>query len=1118
MNRRNRRAAGPPSKATAKAGSNSLPTSASAACQTGFGHLRAERYLDAQISCQQALALDPDHADSLHLMGLLSRQAQNYDHAVEWIARAIRQNPKAEYLSSLGTTLRLQGRFEEALKALDKAIQLAPEDAELWINLGNVLADLARPADALLAFQHVLKLDPSHWDAAFRCGFLLDRLERPAEAISCFDLGDRLKPNQAVVLEMRAIALQKLKRFEEALADNKRAHALNPGNADTCNNIGAILQSLGRDAEALTWFDKALALRPHFLVALTNKAASLGQFHRFDEAEAIYRHIKTIDPDCVQADWDLSLLHMLTGNFEAGWAGREARWRVHRVNYPKFSQPMWRGQESIADKTILICADEGLGDSIQFARYVPMLAARGARVILAVDDAAYPLLSALPGVAESFPKSAGAFPAFDMHCPMSSLPLAFATRLDTIPADIPYLPAPAPDRVQAWDNRLGPRSKLRVGLVWSGNPKHSNDHNRSVTLQTLSRLFDVDATFVSLQKDARPADQAVLAQTDIVDLTAELTDFNETAALIACLDLVITVDTSVAHLAGALGCPTWILLPYTPDYRWLLDRNDSPWYPTVRLFRQTAARDYAQVLDRVRAELVALCAQRKPAAQISSRQAPDLTPDNADSLHRKGLQFLQAGQYDHALLSFAHVLKLDPGHQDAAYKSGVLLHHMGRFDESIAHLDLCDALLPNHAPTLQARARTLFSLKRFEAALAENRRAHTLDPGNADTCNNIGACLQALGREDEALSWFDRALDRLPNTTELLNNKALMLSQLQRFDEAFALYDRIRSLQLNDATTDWNLALLQMLTGHFEAGWAGRESRWRKSDPPPYPKFSQPMWLGKEPIEGKTILVHVDEGAGDTIQFLRYVPMLAERGARIILVVERHLHSLMSGLPGIEQCLSFPRDPLPAFDMHCPIGSLPLVFGTRLDSIPSVTSYLPSPAEARVQFWEARLGPHNKQRVGLVWSGNPSHRNDVNRSTSLRIMSRILDVDATFVSLQKDPKPDDRALLAQTGIIDFTSELTDFNETAALIRCLDLVITVDTGVAHLAGALGLPTWILLPWTPDYRWLLNRDDSPWYPTVRLFRQNETRDYAEVMERVRAELVALCAGTFPGSFKL
>lgn len=490
-------------------------------------------------------------------------------------------------------------------------------------------------------------------------------------------------------------------------------------------------------------------------------------------------------------------------------------------------------------------------------------------------------------------------------------------------------------------------------------------------------------------------------------------------------------------------------------------------------------------------------------------KAVQLKPDDAELWKQLGNILLELARYDQALLSFQHVLKLNPRHQDAAYKSGVLLNQMGRFEEAIAHINLCGEVLPNHAPTLQARARTLYNLRRFEEALTDNRRANTLDPGNADTCNNIGACLQSLGRDEEALSWFDWALDRLPNTVEILNNKAFTLGQLQRFDEAFAFYDHIRALRLNDATTDWNLALLHMLTGNFEAGWAGRESRWRKTSPPPYPKFSQPMWLGNEPIEGKTLLIHVDEGLGDTIQFTRYVPMVAARGARVILVVERPLYSLLSGLPGVCQCLPFSDGPLPAFDMHCPMGSLPLVFGTRLDTIPSATSYLPSPAEARVKIWEERLGPHDRLRVGLVWSGSASHKNDLNRSTSLRLLSRILDVDATFVSLQKDPRPDDRALLKQTGIIDLTAHLTDFAETAAVVSCLDLVITVDTSVAHLAGALGRPTWILLPWTPDYRWLLERDYSPWYPTVRLFRQTKTRDYASVFDRVRTELLTLAA---------
>jgi len=270
---------------------------------------------------------------------------------------------------------------------------------------------------------------------------------------------------------------------------------------------------------------------------------------------------------------------------------------------------MWLGDESIEGRTILIAADEGLGDTIHFARYVPMLAARGARVLLAVQDPLHRLMSDLGGASVCVPMSAmSTLPDFDLHCPTSSLPLAFNTRLETIPSG-QYLPGPPESRIQAWEARLGPRTRLRVGLVWSGDPSHVNDETRSIPLRTLSRILDVDASFVSLQKAPRPHDAAVLRERrDIIDLTADLTDFTETAALIACLDLVITVDTSVAHLAAALGCPTWILLPWTPDYRWLLDRTDSPWYPSVRLFRQTDTREYESVLDRVRDELRARAA------------------------------------------------------------------------------------------------------------------------------------------------------------------------------------------------------------------------------------------------------------------------------------------------------------------------------------------------------------------------------------------------------------------------------------------------------------------------------------------------------------------------------
>jgi tetratricopeptide (TPR) repeat protein len=591
--------------------------------------MRAGRALDAQSCCRQALAIAPDHADALHLMGLLLLDAKQYDHAVDWFSRAIRHDPKPLYLTNLGTALLAQSRFEEALQVFDKALQLKSDDAELWTNLGRALVEVGRPADAILTFQQALRLNPQHWDAICRSALLLLDLERYEEAINHFERCEELRPNQAPVRQAHAVALQKravslngLRRFEEALIVGRQAYALDPANADICNLIGSCLQSLCRDEESLPWLEKAIELQPNHLGALYNKARAFRQLRRFNEAVAVYFRMGLLIPDAHVIERHIEHIHLLTGNFEAGWAKREAQWKaaVLPVYCPRFDQPIWLGEEPIEGKTLLIYADEGLGDTIHFARYVPMVAARGARIILVVDAPLHPLLSALPGVSLCLLKSSpkNTCPAFDMYSPICSLPLAFPRSLDAIPSETPYLPPPEQSRVQAWEDRLGSHDKLRIGLAWSGNPVHDNDHNRSIPLQMFSDLLDADATFVSLKKDPNPSDKPALQKSGIVDLTAHLTDFVETAALVSCLDLVITVDTSVAHLAGALAQPTWILLPYTPDYRWLLDRDDSPWYPTAKLFRQDKRRDYGIVLQRVRDELEARIAAFRPEAPQSA--------------------------------------------------------------------------------------------------------------------------------------------------------------------------------------------------------------------------------------------------------------------------------------------------------------------------------------------------------------------------------------------------------------------------------------------------------------------------------------------------------------------
>lgn len=594
--------------------SGGVGSSATSLYEAGLAHMMAGRSLDAQVCCEQALAADSNHADALHLMGLISLQARQFDHAVAWISRAIRQNPRTDYLSNLGSALKQAGRLDEALQVYDKTIQLKPDDPLLWCHLAAILVALGRSDEALLSYQHALKLDPHHWDATYHCGELLYGSKRFEEALSYFNRCDEWRSEHVRTLQARARCLQALKRFEECLTENVRAHALDPVDAISCNNVGNALVSLERPDEALRWFDKALALQPNSAAVLRNKASALTQLERFDEAILIYERAVAIDPNDHRAAWNLAVLQLLTGNLEAGWRGHEAlRW--WRLPDQKFPAQKWLGQEPVAGKTLVVWQDEGLGDTIQFARYVPLLAARGARVILVVEPPLCSLLSGLDGVSQCLPKSPETrLPPIDFHAPIYSLPVAFETRLDRIPSGESYLPAAGADQVQAWENRLGPHEKLRVGLVWSGNPSHPGDQARSIPFRMLASLLDVDATFVSLQKNPRPVDVEPLRERpDVVDFTADLSDLAATAALVSCLDLVISVDTAVAHLAAALGRPTWIMLPYIPDFRWLLDRHDSPWYPTVRLFRQGKTREYASVVDRIRGELRAMVADRHAA-------------------------------------------------------------------------------------------------------------------------------------------------------------------------------------------------------------------------------------------------------------------------------------------------------------------------------------------------------------------------------------------------------------------------------------------------------------------------------------------------------------------------
>jgi tetratricopeptide (TPR) repeat protein len=593
---------------SARHGSSQPATAPSALCELGFALLKSGDVAEAERYCRQALTLQPNFADGLHLMGMIAVSRQQYDRAVEWIAAALRQASKPGYLLSLGNALQLLGRLDEALKAYDKGVTLKPDDVGLWKSMGFVLTKLGRTDEAILVFQHVLKLDPRHKEAAHVCATLLFQTERFEEAIVYCNLWAEIEPDRAKLYQIRGVCHARGSRFEQAIADYETALKLEPDHADTLHNLGQAHLRCCRYDVASGFFDRALALEPDTVRFLLNKGVVAIERQRFAEAFAACDRALVIEPDNAQVRWNLSLLHLLTGNFADGWACHEARWQANLGGGPKFVQPLWLGQESLANKVILLYSDQGLGDAIQFSRYVPMVAARGARIVLEAQQEVLPLLSGIPGVAQSLARGS-ALPDFDYHCPLSSLPLAFQTRLETIPAPVSCLASIPKELQDGWDSWLGPHDRFRVGLVWSGRAIHKNDRNRSTTLRALSPLLDLEATFVSLQKDIREQDRITLCErADVMDPNERLTDFLATAALVSCLDLVITVDTSVAHLAATLGCPVWIMLPFTPDYRWLLEREDSPWYPTARLFRQTETRDYTPVVEWMKRELHKLLA------------------------------------------------------------------------------------------------------------------------------------------------------------------------------------------------------------------------------------------------------------------------------------------------------------------------------------------------------------------------------------------------------------------------------------------------------------------------------------------------------------------------------
>jgi tetratricopeptide (TPR) repeat protein len=545
--------------------------------------------------------MKPDIHHAVHL----HRQGQ-FDAAEAIYRKLLRRTPKDfDSLHLLGVLKQQQGQWQEAKGLFERALAIEKDSVPALSNYGCLLLSLDRPDDALAALERAIALAPGFANAHSNRASALNALQLSNEALASAERALTIEPRHPDALANRARALLDMRQFEDALESANAALAIDAGNAEALNNRACALMELDRYDEAADSLARLLRLRPDFVGGLNNLGNLFQQLGRVADSIDCYERALAVAPGHPNLNFNAAVGRLCLGDFAQGWRDYEWRWKNPYFMSRKrdFKEPLWLGDVPLAGKTILLHAEQGLGDTLQFIRYAPQVAALGATVIVEVQKSLKSLISGMTGIA-ALVADGETPPPFDCHCPLMSLPLALGTTLDTIPAHVPYLAAPA-GRIAAWAERMGDRHFPRVGIAWSGGVTHKQDRKRSIPLALLRDLLvEPGIQFFSLQREVRDEDMPVLNELpNVTHLGPDLRDFADTAAIMSQLDLVISVDTAVAHLAGALARPVFIFVPFAPDFRWLLGRSDSPWYPSAELFRQKTIGDWSHPVAEVKARL-----------------------------------------------------------------------------------------------------------------------------------------------------------------------------------------------------------------------------------------------------------------------------------------------------------------------------------------------------------------------------------------------------------------------------------------------------------------------------------------------------------------------------------
>lgn len=736
---------------------------------------------EAKAYYRRAVTIRGDYADAITGLAEIARHQGHAGDAEAYCRLLLRIRPDSTVaLSNLGNALRSQGRLEEAENCYRRVLAIQPDDADSLNNLGAVLHRQGQQQEAETCFAQVLVLVSDHAEAHNNLANSLQVQGKTDSALEHYHRAIALKPDYAEAYSNLGSALQVRGDLDGAAAAYARALVLRPDLPDAHSNLGTLYSLQARMTEAAACFQQALARRPDYPEALNNLGNVLQWDDRVDEAVAAYDRAIALRPNFAGAHMNLGMALLSAGHFQRGWREYEWRWASEQFAHARrpFPQPQWCG-EPAAGRTILVHAEQGFGDTLQFCRFAPLLAERGLRVILEVQRPLVRLLGRLAGI-ERVVAHGDELPPFDLHCPLLSLPAALGTSLDTIPAAAPYLTV-SPEAAEAWHDRVEQAAggMLKVGLVWAGSARTYSqdlaavDRRRSIAWDRLEPLLGcAGVRFFCLQKDgARPP-----ASSGIVDFMGDVGDFADTAALVANLDLLISVDTAMVHLAGGLGRPAWVLNRFDSCWRWLRDRDDSPWYPTARLFRQPQAGDWDSVLQRVYSTLARAVATGEnliggPAGGVPAASALTLI----EELFAAAISSHGQGKLEEAIRLYRQVITRRP-------------------DEVVAYLDMGLAQM---------------GLGRLAEAVKTFRWVTVLRPDCPEVHANLGCALDAQGLHRQALAAFTQALSLRPDYAEALNNRGKALCALGRFAEAVTDFSRAVELDPTSPQPRRNLATAQ---------------------------------------------------------------------------------------------------------------------------------------------------------------------------------------------------------------------------------------------------------------------------------------------------------------------